>query len=598
MSQVRITAPKNRMKTVIDALYELKLLHLIKFKKGEDKKEFLDIASPLEEGEGYSDQLLKLRAMIDYFELQGEGEKVISLQSAGKRLEECRGEFVKKKELAEELKKQKEHLVGEEKNPLLLLGLKPELLEEYVNLDVFKGIVKESPREELGKEVKEFELIEKQGEGKELVIALFVPKRFSEKTVELLKKYDYKEKKLETGKNLKELAGEKKGIEYKLGKVEAELEKFKEKNGEFLLGFENRLSELSEKAEAPLSFASTKNSIIVTGWVAAEKFSKLKGTLGKKTQEKIFIEEFKEKEGQPILLKNPAFAKSYEFLLDLYSLPKYYEIDPTLLMAFTFPLFFGFMLGDMGYGITTLLLFLFLKKMLKNHAAQCLLNIAIVASLSTIVFGYVFGEFYGFQVIEHPILHRAHEIDFVIMISVIVGLVHLNLGFILGFINALKKHSLFKAFAEKGSWMVVEAGVAVIAVNMLGIASIPFAEIIGGVLALAGVALLYIGEGITGLIELPSLLSHTLSYTRLFGIGLASVQLALIVNQFAGNFFAMGGVGIIGAILILLLGHALNIFLGVLGPFIQSLRLHYVEFFTKFYKGGGIPFSPFGQKTN
>lgn len=595
MTQVRITAPKNKMKSVINALYDLRLLHFIEFKK-KAEKEFLDIAEPLGEGEQYSEQLLKLRAIIEYFQLTGKGEKIFDLQAAGRKLERIKEEFLQKKEELEELRKQKEHLQSELENPLLLLGLDAALLQEFATLNVFKGTVKESPREELQEKIKEFELIEKKTENKETVFALFVPKKLAEKTAEVLKKYDFKEKKLETSKSLKELNEELKGIEYKLGLAEKKIEKFKENHSAFLVGFESVLAELSEKAEAPLKFASTKNSFIITGWVPTEKFNALKERLGKETGEKIFIEEFKEKEGAPIAFKNPVFAKPYQFLLDLYSLPQYYEIDPTLLMAFTFPLFFGFMLGDIGYGLTTLIIFLLARKFLKMPALNPLLGIGIIASISTIVFGFVFGEFYGFPVIAHPILHRADEIQLMILISVLVGLIHLNLGFVIGFFNALKKHSLFKAFAEKGSWIVLEVGVAIVALNMLPMISIPFAEIIGGVIALLGVGLLYIGEGITGLIELPSLLSHTLSYARLFGIGLASVQLAFIINKFVGEFFAMGGVGIIAAVLILIMGHTLNIFLGVLGPFIQSLRLHYVEFFTKFYKGGGIPYSPFGQK--
>ena len=95
---------------------------------------------------------------------------------------------------------------------------------------------------------------------------------------------------------------------------------------------------------------------------------------------------------------------------------------------------------------------------------------------------------------------------------------------------------------------------------------------------------------------MPALLSNILSYARLFAIGLASVQLALVVNMLAGQVVGLGIIGYVLAAVIILLGHGLNLFLGLLGPFIQSLRLHYVEWFSKFFEGGGEPFKPFGNK--
>ena len=117
---------------------------------------------------------------------------------------------------------------------------------------------------------------------------------------------------------------------------------------------------------------------------------------------------------------------------------------------------------------------------------------------------------------------------------------------------------------------------------------------IGLGVVLVGLLMLLKGHGIYGIIEVPSLASNILSYARLFALGLASVALALIINEFAAAFFAKGGVMIVPAILILIAGHAMNIALGIIGGFLQSLRLHYVEFFTKFYKGGGKRYNPFG----
>jgi len=117
-----------------------------------------------------------------------------------------------------------------------------------------------------------------------------------------------------------------------------------------------------------------------------------------------------------------------------------------------------------------------------------------------------------------------------------------------------------------------------------------------GVIILAAV-MLFVGEGIQGLVELPSLLTNILSYLRLGAVGLASVGLAVVINEnLALPFMEKGGIYFALAIFILIIGHSINIALGVIGPFLHSLRLHYVEFFSKFYKGGGIPFVAFGEE--
>ncbi|MFH1696023.1 MAG: V-type ATPase 116kDa subunit family protein, partial [Candidatus Micrarchaeota archaeon] len=206
-------------------------------------------------------------------------------------------------------------------------------------------------------------------------------------------------------------------------------------------------------------------------------------------------------------------------------------------------------------------------------------------------------EFFGFEFVEHPLLNRVHDLQLMLLISILVGLIHITLGFFIGFYNVLIQHGFKEAVFEKGSWLIIEAGgLLVISEMILGMTS--FGNILGGIMLLAGIILLFKGEGVQGIIELPAILSNTLSYARLFAVGLASVQLALIINKFATQFFQQGGLMIIAAILILLLGHLINILLGLIGPFLHSLRLHYVEFFGKFYEGGGKRFLPFGAEKN
>jgi V/A-type H+-transporting ATPase subunit I len=253
-------------------------------------------------------------------------------------------------------------------------------------------------------------------------------------------------------------------------------------------------------------------------------------------------------------------------------------------------------LGDIGYGLVSLTAFLILRK--KLPTLKPLINILILSSLSTIFFGFLFGEFFGFEVLfgyELPrIMSRLHETIQLLMIAVLMGVIHVNLGFVLGFINEFKTHGLIRAMLEKGSWMVVEIGVVMYYLSAKGYLSVN--SMVGTVLILAGVIMLIRGEGIKGVVELPTLLSHTLSYARLMGAGLASVGLAAVINNVVGSLFSKGGVFILLGIVLLLLGHFMNLLLGIMEGFLHSLRLNYVEFFTKFYKGGGIPYVPFGGR--
>lgn len=602
MSHIRISGPKSRQKEIVNNLYELNLLHLINFKK--EEKSFLDIGMPFSEGDSYSNELVKLRGLISYLKISGKGNLNINLGQTSGKFPDIYADFETNAKKLDELKKERESLTNSLSNPLLKLDTRNDLLEGYKSLEVFKGTVKTPIKDELAKRgLRNCHVIEKNA-GTEYVIALFVPRKKVNDILPLLKEFNFKEKRIDFGADQNQMERKLRQINEEIKKVEEGFRKLSGDNAEFLLGYERKLSELSEKAELPLRFGASKNAFVASGWVPTDSFEKLRNTLGKSANNMIYIEEIEHVEGHehnhwdeeqaPVALNNPGIVKPYEFLLDLYSLPKYAEIDPTILMAFTFPLFFGFMLGDIGYGLVTTILFFLAKRFFKSKDMQAILNILLIASISSILFGFVFGEFFGLEIFEHPMLNRAHDIPTMMMITMVVGLIHLNVGFMIGFYNVLKHHGLAKAIQEKLSWIILEIGIAFIGLQMLGL--FEFGTIIGAILAIAAILMLYLAEGPKGIIELPSLLSNTLSYLRLFGIGLSSVILAVIVNKFANIFMAMGGFYIIGAVLVLIVGHGLNIFLGVLGPFIQSVRLHYVEFFTKFFEGGGVPYVPFGRK--
>lgn len=366
---------------------------------------------------------------------------------------------------------------------------------------------------------------------------------------------------------------------------------FIKENSTFLLNYEFTLCQLKEKAEAPLKFGSTEHAFIASGWIPKDKLKIFKSKILDATGNKVEVEALDTELEPPTYLQNVKLTKPFEFLLNLYSLPKGNEIDPTFVMSITFPMFFGFMLGDVGYGIFLLVMSLLIGKKIK--ALQSLAPIAFMASIFSIIFGFVFGEFFGYEFIN-PMLNRVHGLYQMLGITIVIGLMHITLGFILGFFNELKKHGLRHAILAKSGWFVLEAGGLMIAYSYLY--KVPSFQPLGIGIMVVAVALLFKGEGSRGLIEIPSLASNMLSYTRLYAIGLASALLAGIINDNASPLIKAGGINLVLAIPILAMGHFINILIGILGIFLQSARLHYVEFFTKFFEGGGKEYKPFGLK--
>ena len=151
-----------------------------------------------------------------------------------------------------------------------------------------------------------------------------------------------------------------------------------------------------------------------------------------------------------------------------------------------------------------------------------------------------------------------------------------------------------KAIYEKASWFILQIGIALLALSYFG--KILISPLIGAGFLGLSILMLFKGEGIKGIIELPSILTNIMSYVRLMAIGLSSVELAIVINESSKEFFHKGGFFVLIGVLILVIGHAINIMLGLLGSFLHSLRLHYVEFFSKFFHGGAKKYQPFGAK--
>lgn len=601
MSRIVIIGPRSALREVISELHAMRVLHI----REHVKTERVDIGSPLPENAALSEIMLTVSTLCNHLSLKmgvREDFRRLRVEEIDKKIEKISEEINallnQKKELSERiisgLMARKRHLKSLTKTP------------ELEGKAYFIGFVSGDIAPLLANLKHTLFAIPYENSH---LIYLITDRDESRAVEKLLKKYSFTD--IERQKEISELAGEPISMEElnnlreKYNFILSSLNKIREENYEFIQDAFSTLRLEMEKAESPLKFGSTERTFVINGWVPTRRMEDVRKRLLEITSNRLYIEceNVSPEEEAPILFHHPGIISPFRFFLELYSLPKYGEIDPTFILFFTFPLFFGFMLGDIGYGLVTLALFLLLRSKLKSGRA--LLDVLIIASIATVIFGFVFGEFFGLEIFEHPVFHRSsiENMDNFIAIAVFMGILHIALGYIIGFFNVLKSHGPVHAVSEKLSWLLVlpsfvyilisidilKGGLGEVAMKIMPASTVVFAML--GI----GVALLLKSEGFYAIIELPGLLSNILSYARLMAIGLASLLLAAVVNDMAGPMFASGPVGWLMGILLLLIGHLINILLGILGPFLHAIRLNYVEFFTKFYQGGGMYYAPFGQ---
>ena len=613
MTSVIITCPNNLQETVIRELHSMRVVHIVEH----SKNELADIGKPLEMAGRLSEILVKVRALsaelgmkkketaaleetADLEHKKGLSEAESTVKRLGEELNACKEELKKAQEL-----QAKSRAIMQEFEILKGIDIPLEAFTPYKSLACFTGYLKDENKAvelkvELSITTERFMLFYSPVR-KRCFIALFIDEKSRENASYVLQKSGFSPVNFMNINNFKgSAAANFKKIECELEKLEKKESEIKKRIGnlrdeysKFLLAADGFLSEQLEKAEAPLMFAATPTSFLIKGWIPSRILSATIERLNKAARNKAYIhfEPAKKNDKVPVKLKNPGYAKPFEFFMELYTMPTYKEIDPTFFVFLTFPLLFGFMLGDIGYGLVTLIFFIILRKFLPK--AKNFFSVLIFASLATIFFGAIFGEFFGYEFI-HPLISREHDMFKLLYLAIGIGVLHVNIGLIIGFINEFKSHGLRHAFFAKASWFIFEVGAIITFLSIFKLMTLSYWWGVGIIIISA--VMLFIGEGARGPIEIPGLLSNVLSYARLMAIGVSSVKLAEVVNEISGEMFRSGGALILVGLLILVIGHAVNIGLGLLGSFLHSLRLHYVEFFTKFFHGGAEKYKPFGAK--
>jgi len=373
----------------------------------------------------------------------------------------------------------------------------------------------------------------------------------------------------------------------------------------------------SARRRAALETADTDRVFVLQAWARQDQVQDIRDLAAKLGMAALF-EEASEKDTPPTLLENAPSLSAGEDLVEFYQTPGYRDWDPSPIVYVSFVIFFGMIMTDAGYGLfLLLLLFLFRKRFAGSDLGRRMLKMSVWLMISTAVFGVATGSYFGMSPPEgsflaHLKVLHLKDVDVMMKITLTIGVSHIVLA---NLMRAWHEKTLSGRLQPVG-WCLVALGGLVtflgqnVSVAVLGIALKelgPAAVILG--LLMVGIfgsdrkvnslktGALRVFDGFAALARFVNMFSDVLSYMRLFALGLAAASLAETINSLSAQLnHAVPGIGILIAIAILAIGHAINIGLGLIAGCVHGLRLNVIEFFNWGLKDEGTPFHPFKKE--
>ena len=379
------------------------------------------------------------------------------------------------------------------------------------------------------------------------------------------------------------------------------------------LGFELEKLNLSEKMRA------TAKTFLLEAYMPKEAEEIIKLAL-EETTSAVYYEfgEPSEDEMPPTLYKNNEVVKNFEAITNMYSPVNSREFDPNTVMAFFYSVFLGFIMGDIGYGLLMLIGggAIYLKTRASDSGIKRLSGVFAIGGICAILWGLLFASFFGIEIFTPAMPNPQNDrwsvmgikVPSVLLISLEIGVVHLMAGYICRAVQCFRRGQFWDGMLDGFVWAVFSIGVGLAIVGLIDEASAGILAIVGGVLA--GVSLLIavltagrkekllgkFTKGFGAAYGIINYVSDILSYARLYGLMLSGAVIAQIISGYSVDFILSGNVGlIILAIALLLVGHAFNLAIGLLGAYIHDARLQYVEFYGRFFEGEGELFAPLGS---
>lgn len=421
------------------------------------------------------------------------------------------------------------------------------------------------------------------------------------------------------GENIAASRSRVKQEEEQIEKLEKELAAYGEKLPKVQLAWDStQLSIDCQKAEQNL--LRTQETFLTEGWVPQRRKGEVEKSLAGYTCFYKF-REASEKDDPPVLLRNNKFVEPFEAVTEMYALPAPHSLDPNPFMAPFFFVFFGMMLSDAGYGLVLAILGLLGAKYLDMGAGgKKLLKMLGYCGISTVFWGALYGSWFGDTIPKVTEVFFGNRVQVpmlldpltnpmpILIMAFVVGYIHILVGLGLKAYLMIRRGHPVDALFDVGFWYFVLVGLVIFAGGQMVIGSTLMASI-GKWLAIAGAVGLVLTQGrdkknpimklmsgILSLYDITGYFSDLLSYSRIMALGLATGVIAQVVNTMG----TLPGRSIIGAVLfvvIFLFGHVLNLAINALGSYVHTSRLQYVEFFGKFFEGGGQAFRPLRPAT-
>ena len=367
------------------------------------------------------------------------------------------------------------------------------------------------------------------------------------------------------------------------------------------------------RAETVYNLGGTQKTFIIQGWALKKDMDEINHRIQQVSEDIVVIDRAPEKdEDHPVELENNKIVAPFEVVTKIMGVPHVGELDPTPFMAPFFFIFFGLCLADGVYGLAIIAIGLYLMKRLKVAGmGKQMLNLVVVCGLATSIVGALLGSWLGdlltrFTGIGPILFDPINEPMSFIMLSFALGVIQIFFGLGLKAYMNIREGKYLSALYDQGFWITFLSGLGL----WIGGGFIaPGASTVGMYMAIIGGGglvltqgrhhkniFMKLGSGIISLYNTTSYVSDIISYVRLFGLGISSAVIAMVVNELAFTVPANITIPLLGPLItvaIMIVGHVFNLFINIIGSFVHSSRLQYVEFFNKFFEGGGRKFQPF-----
>ena len=386
-----------------------------------------------------------------------------------------------------------------------------------------------------------------------------------------------------------------------LAEINKELHEISGSKYAYLASIREMLEIELQKANASGMFKKTDKTFLIEGWIPKRNYDQLEKKVSEASDGRFYMESVHDDELAPTQINRPKFLQPFDYLMNFYSTPRSDEIDPTWIFILSFPIFYGLMVSDVGYGLLSLIVVsLIIKKTDPDGLLNNVSRIWRLTSIAVIFFGILSNQYFGFQLNQYiglgaiPTFNWLKDITTVLVITILFGIAQVVAGLIIGAANKHRHRHDKHALAKLSSAGAIILGAVAVSAVFFGQLNMT----IGAVTGIAAILLILATVALSReeAPEITNLITHPLSYARIMGFGLGSVIIAMLIDQAFTPNLSMGIPLFILYIIIFVVLHFFNMVLGIFEGMVQGVRLNFVEFFSKFYTGGGIRFRPFSYK--